>query len=188
MKNKVIKALIILVLIFPIVVSARTIKKIELVKCIDGDTAIFKIGNEKEKVRFLAINTPEYNEEKKEYYGKEASEYTCKKLTNAKKIEIEYDKKSDKRDRYGRVLGWIFVDDTLLQESLVKNGYAEIKYVYDNYSYVEILEKREKQAKKKELGIWSGNKEKKELKEEKNGIFNYFKDIFKKIRKKILEK
>lgn len=188
MKNKVIKTLIILVVIFPIVVSAREIEKIELVKCIDGDTAIFKIRKEKEKVRFLAINTPEYNEEKEEYYGEEASKYTCKRLTNAKKIEIEYDKKSDKRDRYGRVLGWIFVDDVLLQESLVKKGYAEIKYVYDNYSYVEILEKRERQAKKKEIGIWSSNKEKESPKEKKNGILNYFKDIFKKIRKKILEK
>ena len=53
--------------------------KIELVSCIDGDTAKFVIDVKEEKVRFLGIDTPE-STNYVETYGKEASEYTCNLL------------------------------------------------------------------------------------------------------------
>ena len=184
MKNKII--LLLIIAIFPTSIFAK--EKVKLVKCIDGDTAIFKIGKEEEKVRFLAINTPENSKDKKETYGEEASNYTCKKLTNAEKIELEYDPNSDKRDKYGRILAWVFIDDKLLQEDLVAKGYAEIKYVYKDYLYVEKLEKREAKAKEKKLRMWSDYEEKEEEIDIKSEILNYFKDILEKISKKILEK
>ena len=48
----------------------------------------------------------------------------------------------------------MFVDDELLQEQLVKNGLAEIKYIYGDYKYLEKLEKAEKYSQDKKLGIW----------------------------------
>ena len=60
--------------------------------CVDGDTAWFNLNGEKTKFRFLGIDTPESVHPKKqvELYGKDASEYTCNLLTNANKIQIEY--------------------------------------------------------------------------------------------------
>ena len=134
--------------------------EVELEKCVDGDTAWFKLDIETIKTRFLAIDTPESTKEIEEY-GKEASKYTCDELTNAKKIEIEYDPKSDKTDKYDRHLVWVFVDGTLLQEKILKKGYANIDYIYGEYNYLDNLYKIEEDAKNNKVGIWGNYEEEK---------------------------
>lgn len=129
-------------------------EEVTLNKCVDGDTAWFNTSEETIKVRFLAIDTPE-STNKIEKYGKEASEFTCNILKNAKKIEIEYDNKADKKDKYDRYLAWIFVDDKLLQNLIVRKGYAEIKYIYGDYKYLDTLNESLKLAKKEKLNLWS---------------------------------
>lgn len=131
---------------------------VTLSKCVDGDTTHFNLNGEDITVRYLAINTPE-STTKKEFYGKEASNYVCNKLKNASKIELEYDSESDKLDKYDRVLAWVIVDGEVLQKDLVKNGYAEVKYIYGDYKYLDDLEKLEKEAKSKKLGMWQNYKE-----------------------------
>ena len=128
--------------------------EIKLVDCIDGDTAKFIIDGKEEKVRFLGIDTPESTNYVEEY-GRDASDYTCYMLKNAKDIYIEYDIDSDKIDKYNRVLGWIFVDNNNLSELLVSRGYAEVKYVYGDYKYIDKLCEVQYDAYKDKLGIWS---------------------------------
>ena len=164
MKNKFLVIIILLVVTFNNVNAEEV--TVELKKCVDGDTARFIINNEEKTTRFLAIDTPEVKHGKNEAepYGEKASEYTCKKLKNAKKIVLEYDDNSDKVDKYGRVLAWVFVDGKLLQNELVKNGYAEVKYLYGDYKYTSTLEKSLESAKKKKINMWSGEEEKKKKK------------------------
>ena len=133
--------------------------KVELVldKCVDGDTAWFYLDNERIKVRFLGIDTPESTNYVEEY-GKEVSDYTCHLLTNAKDIYLEYDLNSDKEDKYGRVLGWVFVDNNNLSELLLSKGYAEVRYIYNDYKYIDSLCKSQEIAYLSKLGIWSTNK------------------------------
>lgn len=114
--------------------------EVKLDKCVDGDTARFFIDNKSQSVRFLAIDTPEMNTNA----GKIAADYTCNKLKNAEKIELEYDPNSDKKDKYNRHLGWIFIDDELLQVDLVKNNYAKVAYLYGDYKYTHLLVSKEK--------------------------------------------
>ena len=157
--KKVIVLMIGLFLFIPHNVLAKNDKiVVTLSKCVDGDTAWFISNGEKIKTRFLAIDTPE-STNKIEPYGKEASEYTCKVLTNASKIEIEYDSNSDKLDKYGRHLVWVFVDGNLLQEQIIDEGLAEVAYLYGDYKYTSILEKAEKSAKKNKVGMWSDETE-----------------------------
>lgn len=126
-------------------------------KCVDGDTIKIILNENEYTLRMLAIDTPESVHPTKgvEYYGKEASEYTCNKVTNAKKIEIEYDENSDKTDKYDRLLAWVFVDGSLLQKELVANGYAKVAYLYDNYKYTKELESAQELASVKNIGIWN---------------------------------
>lgn len=132
-------------------------KKVEVTlnRVIDGDTVVFNISNYDEAVtvRFLAVNTPETTS-KVEPYGKEASEFTKEKLTNSKKIVLEYDNNSTETDKYNRQLAWVWVDDELLQELLIENGLAKVDYIYGNYKYVERLEDKEEKAKSSKIGIW----------------------------------
>jgi micrococcal nuclease len=143
--------LIIIILLIPLNIHA---KEAALVKCIDGDTAAFMIDNKQETVRFLAIDTPE-STNKKELWGDEASSYTCNSLKNASSIRIELDPNSDIYDRYNRLLGWVFVDDILLQKMIVENGYGKVAYLYGDYKYTDILISSEQSAKASKLRIWS---------------------------------
>ena len=145
------KILLVLLLLIPFNIYAK--EAVTLDKCIDGDTASFNINGNIQKVRFLSINAPEYTS-KIEFYGKESSEYVCDKLTKASKIELEYDPKSDKVDKYDRVLAWIYVDDKLLQSELVEKGYANVAYVYDKYMYVDELCNLQDKAYENKIGIW----------------------------------
>ena len=137
-------------------VSAKS-TKVKFKSCVDGDTAKFTMDGEVVTARFLAIDTPE-TKGKVEPYGKEASNYTCKKLKSAKEIKFEFDKNADK-DKYDRYLVWIFVDNKLLQKELVSKGLAKVAYLYDDYKYTDDLKKLEKDAKSSKLGIWSDYKE-----------------------------
>lgn len=123
---------------------------------VDGDTAKFDMNGEIIKVRFLAVDTPESVHPTKEVqaYGVEASNFTKEKLKNAKTIELEFDNNSDKTDKYGRYLAWIWVDGELLQDLLVKEGLAKVEYLYADYKYTNILEESEKIAKETKIGIW----------------------------------
>lgn len=148
-------------IIFGIIISllfitnAEASEKIEvtLSKCVDGDTAWFILDGEEIKTRFLAIDTPESTNEI-EPFGKEASNYTCDLLTNANKIEIEYDENSDKLDKYDRHLVWVFVDDKLLQDLIIKQGLGQVDYIYGDYKYLTTLEASELIAKNNQVGMW----------------------------------
>lgn len=178
--------------------------------CVDGDTIKVILDDKKTTVRFLAIDTSEtvHPTKGEQPFGKEASNYTCDKVKNAKKLEIEYDEGSTKTDKYNRALGWVFIDDTLLQKDLVSLGYAKVAYLYGDYKYTEDLKKEESIAKSKKLGVWSLEEEittkkiekttKKvtesetedsiinELLKDIRKIFkNLFKNIFNKIKKSI---
>ena len=139
-------------------VSAKTIT-VKYSKCADGDTAHFIYNNEDIKVRFIGIDTPEieHDDIEYEYYGNEAKEYTCKRLEEAKTIKLEYDDKAGEKDKYDRHLVYVWLDGSLLNEDLVYNGYAEAKYIYDNYKYKDRLEKAQEHAKNNKLGIWNNN-------------------------------
>ena len=129
----------------------------DFVRHVDGDTTVLKIDGKEQKVRFLLIDTPETVKPKTKVqpFGLEASKRTKELLSTASEITFEYDK-GDKTDRYGRALGYILVDGTLLQKTLVSEGLARVAYVKEpNTKYLAELEQAQEQAKNEALGIWS---------------------------------
>ena len=98
------------------------------------------------RVRLYGIDCPESSQN----YGYEATQYT-KSLALGKTVTVE---KQD-TDRYGRLVGIVYLPDgKILNELLVKNGYA---WVYDNYCLLEICnywKELENQAKSKHIGLW----------------------------------
>lgn len=153
MKKKVV---IILSIFFLTITKVYAKEEVKFSKCVDGDTIKVFLNDKEYTVRLLAVDTPEsvHPQKKVEYYGKEASEYTCRLITNAHKLELEYDDNSNKMDKYDRLLAWVYVDDLLLQESLVENGYAKVAYLYGDYKYTKQLEKLQELASAKNIGIW----------------------------------
>ena len=129
----------------------------DFVRHVDGDTTVLKIEGKEQKVRFLLIDTPETVKPntKVQPFGLEASKRTKELLSTAAEITFEYDQ-GDKKDRYGRALGYIFVDGTLLQKTLVSEGLARVAYVKEpNTKYLLELEEAQEKVKNESLGIWS---------------------------------
>ncbi|WP_423364344.1 thermonuclease family protein [Mycoplasma sp. P36-A1] len=136
-------------------VTSTKLIKVKLKKCTDGDTAQFtKVG----KSRFLMIDTPERYTK----YGKKASKYTCTILKKAKKIQVKYDSKASKKDRYQRSLVWVFVDGKLLQSKIATKGYVKKYYTSQgratkNYKKIKLNSKYVNQVRKsikKKNHIW----------------------------------
>lgn len=165
------KKLIVFLSLFTISINNIYAKEtVEYSDCVDGDTIKVLLEGKEYTARLLAVDTPESVHPQKpvEYYGKEASEYTCNKLKEAKKLEIEYDDNSERMDKYDRLLVWVFADGKLLQKDLIENGYAKIAYLYDDYKYTSELEKIQELTSAKNIGIW--NEEEKNKYNNKNNI------------------
>jgi len=102
----------------------------------DGDTATFRLEDGSEvSCRFLAVDSPEIGEEGYD----EAKSFTNNCLRNAFEIILELEPYSETYDRYDRLLAWVWTDGKLLQEKLLVNGHAEIRYLFDNYLYTDYL-------------------------------------------------
>ncbi|WP_353462652.1 thermonuclease family protein [Mammaliicoccus sciuri] len=130
---------------------------VELAGTVDGDTAKFIYNGSKQSFRFLLIDTPETKHPRlgKQPFGQEASDRTKELLTNANKIEIEFDV-GGQTDKYQRYLTYIYVDGKMLNEILVREGLAKVAYVYPpNTRYLDQLESAQEKAKEEKLGIWS---------------------------------
>lgn len=151
------KMILIISIFFLSINSVYAKEKVEFSDCVDGDTIKVLLDEKEYTIRMLAIDTPESVHPTKgvEYYGKEASEYTCNNVKNASKIEIEYDDNSDKTDKYDRLLVWVFVDGKLLQKDLIENGYAKVAYLYGDYKYTSELQNIQEKASAKSIGIWN---------------------------------
>ena len=142
--------------------TSKTTKKmkVKFKSCIDGDTFKLEENNIVYTYRLLGINTKEDTNIKEEY-GEEATKYTCNKLKEAKNIYVSYEKSSSHIDKYKRHLVWVFIDDKMLQEELLKEGLAEVKYIYTKLTYLDRLYKAQDIAIKNRLNIFSNYKEKK---------------------------
>ena len=151
------KIIVVLMLFWFTNVSASTVKQVTFEKCVDGDTAYFLVDGKSTKFRFLALDTPEsvHPTKGEEAYGKSASEFTCELLQNAQQIVVEYDEGSDSTDKYDRDLAWIWVDDELLQKTIIENGYGQVAYIYGDYKYTKNLCAVQKEAITQKQNVWS---------------------------------
>lgn len=84
--------------------------------------------------------------------GLEAYAFTKMMLENAKRITLGYD--MEKRDKYGRVLAYVYADGKNVQEKLLKKGLARVDYVYESRRHLETFKEVEQFAKEKKIGVW----------------------------------
>lgn len=125
-------------------------------KNIDGDTLKIKIEGKEETVRLLCIDTPESVKIGTEIqkWALEASDYAKKIMPVGKKVQLELD--VSERDKYGRLLGYIWVDGEMYNNMVIEQGLARVAYIYaPNTKYVDQLRETQSKAQKKAIGIWS---------------------------------
>jgi len=133
------------------------INKIEeavAVKVIDGDTIVLDNG---ETVRYLGVDTPEVSVPVTpvECFGPEATERN-KWLVDGKRVKLVRDLKN--KDKYGRLLRYVYVDEQFINLELVRDGYARVLTVYPNVSHSREFAVVERQAEDSQHGLWSQEK------------------------------
>lgn len=130
---------------------------VRVVRVIDGDTIIIEKNGVQEKVRLIGVNTPESVDPRRtvECFGKEASNFTTMLLLD-KNVRLESDPSQDNRDKYGRLLRFVFLSDgTLASRTIIENGYGH-EYTYRApHLYQHDFKSAEKNARLSQKGLWA---------------------------------
>lgn len=132
-----------------------TKKNATVARVVDGDTidVTFQDGST-ERVRLLLIDTPEskHPEKGEQPYGKDAYMYT-KELLENQDVVIEVG--NPERDKYDRLLGYVWYDNTNINQRLIEEGYARVAYVTPpNTKYLDEFKQAETQVKNERKRIW----------------------------------
>lgn len=131
--------------------SANTYK---VLRVVDGDTIIVDFGGKSEKVRMIGIDTPESvhpDESRNTPEGKIASDFTKSQL-EGKNVQLEFD--VEERDKYGRMLAYVWIDGVMYNKTLLSEGYAKLATFPPNVKYVDDFKALEKQARELKKGFW----------------------------------
>jgi endonuclease YncB( thermonuclease family) len=117
----------------------------------DGDTIVL---DNRSRIRYIGINAPEvaHKDQPTEPYGAAAKKYNIT-LVYRKQIRLEYD--TDRKDRHGRVLAYVFLrDGRFVNELVLRQGYAFLLYDKLNHRYDDLFLKIQQEAMRSGKGIW----------------------------------
>jgi micrococcal nuclease len=126
----------------------------QVVEVIDGDTIKVTVQGRIETVRYIGIDSPETNHPTKglESGGREASEVN-RQLVARQQVRLELD--VQERDRYGRLLAYVYVGDQMINAELVRRGYAQATTVPPNVRYQDQFVKVQREAREQKRGLWA---------------------------------
>lgn len=146
----------------------------EVKSVIDGDTIKIDYEGKETSVRLIGVNTPETVDPRKtvECFGQEVSQY-LRNLLEGKKVKIEADYSQTDRDKYDRLLRYIYLDGEDVGYMVINNGYG-YEYTY-NYPYIKQSEYKQAQeeAEKNSRGLWAEGVCVEETKEETETTTDY---------------
>ncbi len=127
--------------------------RIYCTRVVDGDTIVVQIGQKREKVRLIGVDTPETKHPKKpvQRFGKEASLFT-KSMVEGEEVRLEFD--WQERDKYGRLLAYVYLTDgTFLNAEIIRRGYG-FAYTRYPFKYMSQFRQYEGEARKNRKGLW----------------------------------
>lgn len=108
-------------------------------RCVDG-----------RRVRLIGIDSPESQQQP---YGARARNALLKLLTAGAAVWLESDVAP--LDRYGRLLAYVWIGPVLVNEAMVRDGWAVLHTVPPNVKYAERLTRAQKEARARGTGLWS---------------------------------
>mgnify|MGYP001566397844 CR=1 FL=1 len=153
-----------------------------ITKVVDGDTIAIEINGKNTTIRLIGLDTPETVDPRsslrsRSYYGgvgqapvqcfgREASE-KAKEVLTGKRVRLETDASQGERDKYGRLLAYVFLEDgTLFNQLMISDGYGH-EYTYNPstgadtypiglpYKYQKEFKEAERMARENQKGLWA---------------------------------
>lgn len=121
-----------------------------VVRVVDGDTV--ELGGGLGNGRLIGVDTPEAHGGV-ECYGREASAYAKRQLEGRR---VRYTVGRDERDRYGRLLVYLWLEDgRSFNALLVSRGYARPLTIQPNSDYADLFAGMSRRARERTVGLWA---------------------------------
>lgn len=114
----------------------------------DGDSLIVDLGGVEERVRLIGINAPERDE----CFGPESAA-GLRELVEGARVRLATD--VEPRDQYGRLLGYLYLDDTLVNEELAERGLVLARAFEPNTALQDQIDAASREARDDGRGMWS---------------------------------
>ena len=133
----------------PLPLSAR----VYVTRVVDGDTVEVQIGGREEDVRYIGVDTPETvkPEEPVQCFGPEASDFNHR-LVEQKWVRLIFDE--ERRDVYGRLLAYVYLEDRFVNAELVRRGFARTLTILPNDRYAGRFQRLQMAAARAGRGLW----------------------------------
>ncbi len=128
---------------------------VTVVQVFDGDTIAVAMAGQQETVRFIGVDTPETHDPRRpvQCFGQTAADFTTK-LLSGQKVRLEADARDSNRDKYGRLLRYVYLaDGTLVNAKLIADGYGFAYTVFD-YTKIDDFRQLEATARQGRVGLW----------------------------------
>lgn len=126
-----------------------------VVRVVDGDTVHVRIDSDghKEKVRYIGVDTPESVKPGTpvQCFAKAAAAANAR-LVGGRRVTLEPD--AEPRDRYGRFLAYVRVNGRMVNEALVRDGYATPLTIPPNVRHAERFRRLAAEARRAGRGLW----------------------------------
>lgn len=130
----------------PVVADGETAR---VVAVIDGDTIDVEIDGRRERVRYIGINTPE----REQSLYREATDANARWVRDR---EVQLERDVSDRDRFGRLLRYVYVEGVLVNEALLKEGYAQLFTFPPDVRYEARLLEAQREGQREGRGLWAG--------------------------------
>jgi micrococcal nuclease len=124
----------------------------EVVEVTDGDTIEVELPSGVEDVRYIGVDTPEVDPNVGvECFGSDASELNAE-LVDGKRVRLVFD--AERRDRYGRLLAYVYAGDTFVNAELLRRGAARTLTIAPNDSFAARFARLAQEAANAGRGLW----------------------------------
>ena len=119
-----------------------------MLRVTDGDTLVVEVDGREEDVRLIGINTPERDE----CFFAEATNALVE-LVDGRDVRLVVDQTD--RDQFGRLLRYVFVGDTFVNEAMVRDGFAQAFRYEPDVARADQLDAAQAEARADERGLWA---------------------------------
>lgn len=128
----------------------------QVLRVVDGDTVLVRVGGRRERVRYIGIDTPESVRPGAavQCFAKRASAFNAR-LVAGERVRLVSD--AERRDRHGRLLAYVYRvrDNLFVNAELVRRGYARTLTIPPNVAHAEELRRLAAVARRNGRGLWS---------------------------------
>jgi micrococcal nuclease len=120
----------------------------------DGDTIRVRLDDGRtERVRYIGVDTPESVKPGTpvQCFAKKASHYNAS-LVDGREVTLRLD--AEARDRYGRLLAYVYASGRFVNRELVARGYARTLTIPPNVAHADEFARLARRAREEGVGLW----------------------------------